>query len=286
MPFSSSYKGSKETKYLFIDGGFLRVLRKKFSNYFLDGNDLELDYSRIRAEHTKVFYYDALPKKREKEKDAAFADRVEQAKKEFARIQSQNYVHSRIGAIDGNVNEGVSQKGVDVRLTVDALLHSIRGNTRNVTIFTSDSDYIPLLSALVENGVNVTLMYDPQKANDFLIRSADISTPITVNLFSTYLLEKDKLLFNSYTNGITFANRGGLSAAPPKSVCKENIDENGIRYKFLQLGKTYYCERYENESKRYIGVTAYKDFEKLFCDIQWHNWLKREQLEKIKFSYL
>ena len=72
----SIYQGAMEAKYLFVDGGFLRELSNKFSEYFFDGSRIELDYSLIKGNHTKAFYYDALPKRRNKEKEDAFKARL------------------------------------------------------------------------------------------------------------------------------------------------------------------------------------------------------------------
>lgn len=50
---------------------------------------------------------------------------------------------------------------VDVHLAVDALLMASRGLFSAATLMTSDLDFRPLINALVEMGIDVTLQYRP-----------------------------------------------------------------------------------------------------------------------------
>jgi len=271
-----AYTGPEETKYLFIDGGFLRETGKKFSKHFLEGQPIELQYPRIKGVNTKVFYYDALPKRRQSETDAEFANRLSTQKAVFAEIQSQDYFHAEVGAIDGNFIEGVAQKGVDVRLAIDALLHSLRGNTRNVTIFTSDSDFIPLLRALVQNGVNVTLMYDPQKANEFLVRSADIHTPITASLFKSYLAPGQQKDFEAGLGQESFTN---IKYNRIERKDLKTIIVGRDRFSFFQKRDMYFCEHSSIESRKSLSMKYAKNLQKLQRLLEWDFGLKINELD-------
>lgn len=63
---------------------------------------------------------------------------------------------------------------VDVMIAVDMLRHAQMGNMERVTLFTSDLDFKPLIDALVQMGLEVTLWFQPSITNDELRRSADI----------------------------------------------------------------------------------------------------------------
>lgn len=64
----------------------------------------------------------------------------------------------------GNV---VKQQGVDVKLAIDAIQHAYKGNMNSCVIYSGDGDFIPLVDALVEAGVFVTVASfgNPAKGN-------------------------------------------------------------------------------------------------------------------------
>lgn len=49
------------------------------------------------------------------------------------------------------------QQGVDVKLAVDAMQHAVRRTMSSCTIYSGDGDFIPLVDALVEEGVIVSV---------------------------------------------------------------------------------------------------------------------------------
>ena len=60
--FGGGYSGPKEIKmikYLFIDGGCLRVCLERMSTTYAGGAALDLDYGTLTQHYSKVFYYDA-----------------------------------------------------------------------------------------------------------------------------------------------------------------------------------------------------------------------------------
>lgn len=51
----------------------------------------------------------------------------------------------------------VKQQGVDVKLAIDAIQHAHKGNMKSCVIYSGDGDFIPLVDALVEAGIFVTV---------------------------------------------------------------------------------------------------------------------------------
>ncbi len=178
----------KEAQYLFIDGGCLRTILKIVSDEFFSGNDVDIDFSNLASGFKKTFYYDAYqPQKRE-----------EAAQDYEARIKPQTDFFNKISLIPGfhvfvgtthRRRKTIQQKKVDVKLAVDMLTHSIMGNMDKVTLLTGDLDFKPLIDALVQNGMYVTLWYPGNRTTNELIFSADYAKPLNI-----------QALYNSTTN--------------------------------------------------------------------------------------
>lgn len=161
----------REREYLFIDGGCLRSSVKKLSaSLFGDENAYRPHVAGLANDQfAKVFYYDAAPGKNHGEAQAAYELRVQPDHDRFAQIQALDRVHVALGQIVGRDRR---QKGVDVRLAVDMMTFAFRGNITRATLFAGDADFVPLLKALVGEGLHVTLWHPPQ-ANAELKGAAD-----------------------------------------------------------------------------------------------------------------
>jgi len=161
----------REREYLFIDGGCLRSVVKKVSaDLFGDEHAYQPLISAVAGgQFDKVFYYDAVPGRAHSETHVAYEARVQPDHDRFAQIQALDRVHVALGQI---VGKDKRQKGVDVRLAVDMMTHAFRGNIYRATLFAGDSDFVPLLKALVAEGMHVTLWHPPQ-ANAELKGAAD-----------------------------------------------------------------------------------------------------------------
>lgn len=167
MAWSSS---ANDREYLFIDGGCLRSSVRKISNdLFGDGDAYHPLVSALGNGFDKVFYYDAVSGKEHGEAQAVYEARVQPEHERFAEIQALDRVHVALGNI---VGQDRRQKGVDVRLAVDMMTHAFRGNITKATLFAGDADFVPLLKALVAEGLHVTLWHPPQ-ANAELKGAAD-----------------------------------------------------------------------------------------------------------------
>lgn len=166
------------TSYLFIDGDNLRCTLNKMSERVFGGATLPIDWGRLRGSHRKVFYYDAIPVQQHQEEDGAYAARVAPKRAELAAIERQPGYHVRSGDAVHRKRRGNEQKMVDVQLAVDALLMASRGLFNSATLITGDLDFKPLVSALVDMGVDVHLQYPFGETNDDLLAAADRADPI------------------------------------------------------------------------------------------------------------
>ena len=159
-----------EREYLFVDGGCLRSSVKAIcKNLFGNENTYRPFLPNFVGQFDKVFYYDAVSGRDHQEGQEAYATRVEPEHEKFERLQALDRVHVALGKIVGKDRR---QKGVDVRLAVDMMTHAFRGKIGRVTLFAGDSDFTPLVQALVSEGLHVTLWHPPQ-ANKDLKGAAD-----------------------------------------------------------------------------------------------------------------
>lgn len=172
-----------ETRYLFIDGGCLRETLKYYSENYFNSLPVELSFPHLSLTYKKIFYYDSLPAQKQNESDDDYKNRV-QAVREF--LTNLNY-YDGVHVFEGDTRrrrEKVEQKKIDVKITVDMLNHSIRKNMTHATLLTADLDFKPLIDALVDNGMYITLWYPPGKTNSELIHAAD--SGVQLNLSSIY----------------------------------------------------------------------------------------------------
>ena len=161
----------REREYLYIDGGCLRnSVMRICQTLFSDENAYDPLVSGLATgAFNKIFYYDAVPGIAYGEQQAAYEARVQVDHDRFARIQALDRVHVVLGKI---VGQNRRQKGVDVHLAVDMMTHAFRGNIAKATLFAADADFVPLVKALVAEGLHVTLWH-PLIASSELKGAAD-----------------------------------------------------------------------------------------------------------------
>lgn len=176
------YSGPKESKYLFIDGGCLRSLMKDFSGMYFNNHPIELNYNMFTSEFTKVFYYDSLPVKRNEDSDAEYAILKKSTEDYFENLEMTDRFHVYLGASQRRRNRP-EQKQVDIMIAIHMLQHSFHKNMHSATLLSTDSDFIPLLDALVDNGMITTLWYgDTQhcRAKKELLIAADRKIKLSI----------------------------------------------------------------------------------------------------------
>jgi uncharacterized LabA/DUF88 family protein len=172
-------------KYLFIDGGCLRVSLDRMAAIYSGGALLDLDYSTLTRDYSKVFYYDALPERKPDENDQTYYARITPQRQFFDRLCSLDRFHVYEGDVRrSSSRRGPEQKKIDVMIAVDMLTHSFRRNMHEATLLTGDLDFKPLIDALVQGGMFVNLWYPPGTTSIELIAAADRSWPL--NILSVY----------------------------------------------------------------------------------------------------
>ena len=224
MPISSpGYNGPKEKKYLFIDGGCLRRIMQNFSDKFLDGRELELNYRYVKSSYSKVFYYDAVHVKRQEESDADYEVRIQPRISELQAIRMLDGYHVYEGDVRRRRKRGNEQKKVDVMIAVDMLMHSFRKNMHQASLLTNDLDFKPLIDALVQDGMNVELIYENGWVNDELVSAADKKTPLLPTRISHWItnLTQEERLYYLPQNSST------ISYSPDEVLLKW-LDENNV----------------------------------------------------------
>ena len=164
----------EQTEYAFIDAGYLKmetdeILKQCFGNK-VKFEDLSLD--KMTHNFTKVFYYDCLPPQKKNENISDFDNRIEPNIQFLNRIHKFKGYHVFQGSISG-VGKKARQKQVDVKLSVDMLMHTLRGNMSKATLLAGDQDFNPVVESLIEEGMWVTLWCNPRSASDTLVQAAD-----------------------------------------------------------------------------------------------------------------
>ncbi len=181
MALSGGYTGPKEVKYLFIDGGCLRAILDQMASTYADGVALDLDYSKLTAGYSKVFYYDALPGRKRGEDNSTYSVRIAPQQQLLDRLNSLDRFHVYEGDVRRSAaRRGPEQKKIDVMVAVDMLTHSFRRNMHEATLLTGYLDFKPLIDALVLEGMFVTLWYPASETTKELIAAADRSRPLNI----------------------------------------------------------------------------------------------------------
>jgi uncharacterized LabA/DUF88 family protein len=179
--FNGGYSGPQEVRYLFIDGACLREGIVKIANTYARGAQLTLDYDRLTQGYSKVFYYDALPRREPNEDESTYHARIAPQRHLFDTLSRLDRFHVYEGDVRRSSSRRSEQKKVDVMIAVDMLTHSFRQNMQQATLLTSDLDFKPLIDALIREGMFVSLWYRRGATAKKLIAAADRSWPLNVS---------------------------------------------------------------------------------------------------------
>ncbi len=170
-------------KYLFIDAAYLNFRLKDWSNKYFDCQLIELDYQKFSDGYDKTFYYDAL-----------VADDKEH-EYFLNQLRELSDFHVFTGKVKGE-NKKKRQKQVDIMLAVHALTNTIRGNMDAMTLLAGDEDFTPLVSALVQEGMNVTIWAASESLSKELKYSADRKQSLTpIEIWQNYSSANFKKMF-------------------------------------------------------------------------------------------
>ncbi len=176
-------------EYLFADAGCLRETAKQISLRYLGMADaVILNWMGLRRAFQKVFVYDAVSAKGRDEDHLEYQRRIADRMNEYANIRALDGFHVQLGDLRG---KKANQKKVDVQVTVDMLMHTVRGNMQRCTLLTGDSDFQPLLEALTREGMYTTLWH-PKHAPADLTGAADSLIPLDLSQLADVLCRPDQ----------------------------------------------------------------------------------------------
>lgn len=147
-----------------------------FRRYWPDEKP-EYDWDRIGAGFSKCFYYNAWPHQKSGQSDDHYAAVLQAHDDLIEQISASDNWHAYAGEARHRHRAGLEQKMVDVMIAVDMMRHTHKGNMARCTLLTSDLDFKPLLDALVQEGMHVTLWHG-NNANRALKRAADNRQPL------------------------------------------------------------------------------------------------------------
>lgn len=180
--------GPIETAYIFIDAGCLRETVREISRRYLgDESSIVINWMGLRRQHQKAFVYDAVSARGYNEDHIEYQGRIAGRMEEYARIKALDGFHMQLGDLRGKKS---TQKKVDVQITVDMLMHTVRGNMSRCTLLTGDSDFQPLLEALTREGMFTTLWH-PRHAPADLTGAADSLMALDMSQLADALLRPD-----------------------------------------------------------------------------------------------
>lgn len=172
--------------YTYIDGGAIRGAIKTFSPYF-GGEQVEVQWPRLRNHSERVFYYDALPgQPNAGETEAVFQERLKNMRVKFDSMRELPGFFVNYG-VSFRRRRQLEQKRVDTMIAVDILTHAHRGLVPNITLITNDQDFYPVILAAMEVGIRVTLVCQPQKTNDEFMHASDYLNSLNLVKFHGWL---------------------------------------------------------------------------------------------------
>lgn len=182
-------------KFCFIDGNFLDAAIRKLQEAILLDEIVTIDRSKVLPRNMfRYYWYDSLPAQKPSEDDAAFGARFAEKRQLLEEIANFKNVIVRDGYSKWQKGRGQHQKAVDVLLAVDALQHAHNGSMTEFHLVAGDIDFLPVVDALVMNGVRVVihkLEYGGQ-VSDALLRSADFDLPIPAMALSAAFGERGR----------------------------------------------------------------------------------------------
>lgn len=164
--------------YVFVDGGYLRVLAREttrmLANPLVLANGLVHStqiqtwaYNRGVAENAflgRITYYDALP-------DDPANQNVE-VEKYWKAIELLSDVHLGFGSLRG-LKKKVRQKGVDTLMAVDMLVGAFSSLFDIAILVAGDADFVPVVEEVKRRGIMVAVAGSPGSMSDDLRRAAD-----------------------------------------------------------------------------------------------------------------
>lgn len=177
---------------VFIDGGYLdKICKKKFSND--DGEPPEIDLgklgqllaSKANAKLKKTYFYHCppyiSPSPTEEERG-----RQSNYDKFIEALENLDKFQVRLGNLrkfyDENGEPEYEQKGVDVRIAIDAIKLALKSRINKAIFLTGDSDFVPVIEAIKDEGIDTILFYHESSIHRNLLKTVDTKKTIDEDL--------------------------------------------------------------------------------------------------------
>ena len=189
MPLTGVPIPAQRTEYLFIDGGYLTEVLTDFSRRFYPDKTVDVDYKKLGAGFTKIFYYDCEPPQKGDETPEAYGKRLSAYQARSYELSEYPGWHVFEGVTKRQGKRGNVQKEVDVQIAVDLLTHSFRRNMEGVVLMAGDQDFRPVVEAVVREGMYLTLWSDPRHTSKELRHAADARRSFDVYTFNDHLVD-------------------------------------------------------------------------------------------------
>jgi uncharacterized LabA/DUF88 family protein len=151
---------------VFIDAGYLSFISKFFGKgkplkYKIEKFASNLAKSR-EFECKKIYFYTAppfqssIPTKQENKRRASYDKFINKLKNAKPQIIIREGRCQKIG-------DNYSQKGVDTLITIDLSRIPRKENINEIILLSSDTDFVPIIKDLKEDGIEVILAYFTDK---------------------------------------------------------------------------------------------------------------------------
>lgn len=132
--------------------------------------------SKCKNDLIRTYYYDCppyvspQPTPEEKSRQERF-DRYHYNLKQLDKFEV------RLGSLRKYYNEdrthNFEQKGVDVKIAIDALRLCLKGKISRAIFVTGDSDFVPVVEAIKDEGVEVFLFYHDSSVHRHILTVCD-----------------------------------------------------------------------------------------------------------------
>ena len=179
-----------------IDGGYSEKITK---NFFAgtDGRPRKIDYGKVGpvlakkhgSDLLRTYYYTCHGYMPENETED---EKIKREKRDsfISALKQTDQIYVKLGQLrkykrDDGTDQFV-QKGVDVRLAVDALKLALKRKINKAIFITGDSDFAPVREAIKEEGISTILYYYPESANRHLLESVDMKREINDALIKEF----------------------------------------------------------------------------------------------------
>lgn len=160
---------------VFIDGGYLKKVLKKFDPQRIDYLKLS-EYVADGDTRLRTYYYGCppyvaptKPTPEEKQRQSGF-DRFKRALENYPRFQVRL---GRLQRIDTTSGPMFTQKKVDILLSLDLVKLAVEHQIQRAVIFAGDGDFEPAILMAKDAGTVVQICYVPGSAHDELLNACD-----------------------------------------------------------------------------------------------------------------